>query len=41
MKPSIILLVFTTVKSWGDQGLGKKENPYNTENNGNDSKITS
>lgn len=43
MKSSILLLMFTTVKSWGDQGLGKKENPYDTnpETNVIDSKISS
>ena len=41
MKSSILLLVFTTVKSWGDQGLGKKKIPYDTENNVIDSKISS
>ena len=31
MKSFIILLMFGMVKSWGDQGLGKKENLYDTE----------
>ena len=33
--------MFTTVKSWGDQGLGKKGNSYDTENNGIELKISS